>query len=106
MPATALDVLLDAVSFSHWPHLPPSDSDAADTWPPAVLDAEDKDKDEDGVADAAAALLVLQPDVDSPSQQSQQDGRQGTWHLRPQAEDIMQHHSRCSMSRPLRTQTS
>ena len=78
MPATAWDVLLDAVSFNHRPHLPPSDSDEADTWPPTFLDAEDKDKDKDGVADAAAALLVLLPDVDPPSQQSQQDGHQGT----------------------------
>ena len=74
MPAAASDVLLDAVSFSHRPHLPPTVSDAADTLPPTDSDAEDKDKDEDMVADATAALLVLLPDVDPPSQQSQQDG--------------------------------
>jgi hypothetical protein len=106
MPAAASDVLLDAVSFSHRPHLPPSDSDAADNLPPKDSDVEDKDKDEDVVADAAAALLSLLPDVDPPSQQSQQDGCQGTWHLRPQAEDILRHHPRRSMSKPLRTRTS
>ncbi len=106
MPASASDVLLYAVSVSHRPHLSPSDSDEADTWPPTISDAEDKDKDEDGVADAAAALLVLLPDVDPPSQQSQQDRRQGTWYLRSQAEDIMRHHPRRSMSRPFRTRTS
>jgi len=89
MPAAASDVLLDTVSVSHRPHLPLSDSDEANTWPPTFSDTEDKDKDKDGVTDAAAALLVLLPDVDPPSQQSQQDGRQGTWHLRPQAEAFM-----------------
>jgi hypothetical protein len=69
MPAAASDVLLDAVSFSHRPHLPPTVSDAADTLPPTDSEAEDKDKDEDMVADATAALLVLLPDVDPPSQQ-------------------------------------
>ena len=60
----------DEVSLSPpRPHLPPSDSDAAENLPPTDSDAEDKDKDkdEDAVADAAAALLVLLPDVDPPS---------------------------------------
>ena len=94
----------DVDSFSHRPHLPPPDSDEADKRLPTDLDAEDKDEDVD--EDAVEALLVLLPDVDLPSQQSQQDGRRGTWHLRPRAENIMQHHPRCSMSMPLRTRTS
>ena len=105
MPAAASDVRLDADSFSHRPHLPTSDSDkGADKRPPTDSDAEDKD--EDVVADVVAALLVLLTDVDPPSQQSQQDGRQGTWRHRPWAEDIMRHHPRRSMSRPLHTRTS
>jgi hypothetical protein len=36
------------------------------------------DKDEDVDGDAVDALLVLLPDGDPPSQQSQQDGYQGT----------------------------
>jgi hypothetical protein len=104
MPVAASDVQLDAASFSHRPRLPPLDSDKADKWPTTDSDAEDKD--EDVVADAVAALLVLLPDVDPLSQQSQQDGRQGTWRLRQRAEDIMRHHPRRSMSRPLRTRTS
>jgi hypothetical protein len=104
MPAAASDVRLDADSFSHRPHLSPSDSDEADKRPPTDSDAEDKD--EDVVSDVVAALLVLLTDKDPPSQQSQQDGRQGTWRLRPRAEDIMRHHPRRSMSRPLRTRTS
>jgi hypothetical protein len=105
MPVKASDVKLDADNSSHRPRLvPPSDSDEADKWPPTDSDAEDKD--EDVVADAVAVLLVLLPDVDPLSQQSQQDGRQGTWRLRPRAEDIMRHHPRRSMSRPLHTRTS
>jgi hypothetical protein len=107
-PAAATDVPLDADSFSHRPHLSPTVSDEEDKRPPTDLDAEDKDKDEDedGGADAGVALLVLLPDVDPPSLRSQQDEQQGTWRLRPQAEDIIQHHPQRSMSRPLRTRTS
>jgi hypothetical protein len=53
------------------------------------MDSDVEDKDKDGGADAGVALLVLLPDVDPPSLRSQQDERQGTWRLRPQAEDIM-----------------
>ena len=63
-----LDVALvvqDAVSLNRRPHLPPTDSDAADNFPPTDSDAEDKD--EDVVADAAAALLGTLPDMDPPS---------------------------------------
>ena len=63
----AASVVQDEVTLSPRPHLPPSDSDAADNLSPKVSDGEDKDKDEDVVADAAAALLVLLPDVDPPS---------------------------------------
>ncbi len=94
----------DADSFSHRPHLPTPDSDEADKRLPTDSDAEYKDEAVD--EDAVEALLVLLPDVDLPSQQSQQDGHWGTWHLRPRVEDIMQHQPRRSMSRPLRTQTS
>ena len=104
MPVVASDVPLDAGSFSHRPCLSPSDSDEEDKWPPTDSDA--GDKDEDAVADKVEALLVLLPDGDPPSQQSQQDGHQGTRQHRPWAEDIMRHHPQCSMSRPLRIQTS
>ncbi len=46
----------DTVSLNRRPHLPPTDSDAADNLPPTDSDA--ADKDEDVVADAATALLV------------------------------------------------
>jgi hypothetical protein len=82
-------------------HLSPTVSDEEDKRPPMDSDVEDKDKD--GGADVGVALLVLLPDVDPPSLRSQQDERQGTWRLRPQAEDIMRHHPQRSMSRPLRT---
>ena len=85
MQDATLDAASDAKdvdSFSHRPHLPPPDSDEADKRLPPDLDAEDKDKDGDG--DAVEALLVLLPDRDPPSQQSQQDGRQGTRRLRQQ----------------------
>ena len=103
MQDAALDVK-DVDSFSHRPHLPPPDSDEADKRLPPDSDTEDKDKD--GDEDAVEALLVLLPDGGPPSQQSQQDGRQGTRRLRPRVEDIIRHHPQCSMSRPLRTQTS
>ena len=74
------------------------DLDAADNLPPT--DSDGADKDEDVVADTAAALLVLLLDVDPPSRQSQHEGQQGTCHLSPQAEDIMRHHPRRSISRP------
>ena len=69
----------DVVSLNHQPHLPPTDSDAADNLSPTDSDAEDRDEDAvaDAVADAvtdavadvaaAAALLVSLPDVDPPS---------------------------------------
>ena len=103
MPAAASDIQ-DEVNLSPRPHLPPLDLDAADTLPPTDLDTEDKD--EDVVEDAATALPVLLPDVDPPSQQSQQDGRQGTRHLRLQVEDILQRRPRHSIYSPPHTQTS
>ena len=54
----------DAVSLNRQPHLPPTDSEAVD-------------KEKDVVADMAAALLVLLPDMDPPSGQSRQKGHQG-----------------------------
>ena len=94
----------DVDSFSHRPHLPPPVLDAEDKRLSPDSDAEDKDEDMDG--EEVEALLVLLPDGDPPSQQSQQDGHQGTRQHRPWAEDIMRHHPQCSMSRPLRIQTS
>ena len=68
--------------------LPTSDSDEeADKRP--LTDSDVDDKDEDVVADMVAALLVLLTDMDSPSQQSQQDRCQGTWRHRPRADNIM-----------------
>jgi hypothetical protein len=103
MQDTASDAK-DVDNFSHRPHLPPPVSDEEDKRLPPDSDAEDKDEDVDG--DAVEALLVLLPDGDPPSQLSQQDGHQGTRQHRPRAEDIMRHHLQCSMSRPLRIQTS
>ena len=40
----ALDVQV-AVSHNSQPHLPPTDSDKADSLPPKFLDVEDKDAD-------------------------------------------------------------
>ena len=94
----------DADSCSPRPNLPTPDSDVADKRLPTDSDAEDKDEDVD--EDAVEALLVLLPDGDPPSQQSQQDGHQGTRQHRTRAEDIMRHHPQCSMSRPRRIQTS
>jgi hypothetical protein len=102
MPAAVSYAQLDADSFSHRPRLPPSDSDEADKWPPT-----DSRRTRTRTRSWAAALLGLLPDVDPPSQRSQRDERQGTWRLRPQvAEDIMRHHPRRNMSRPLRSRTS
>ena len=78
----------DVDNFSHRPHLlPPPVSDEEDKRLPPDSDTEDTDEDVDG--DAVEALLVLLPDRDPPSQQSQQDGHQGTRRHRPRAEDIM-----------------
>ena len=57
-----------AVSHNSRPHLPPTDSDEADSLPPKFLDVEDKDADV--VTDVAEALLLdTQQDVDPPSRQ-------------------------------------
>jgi hypothetical protein len=105
MPAAASDVRLDADSSSHRPYLPPTASEEAVKRPPP--DSDEADKDEDVVVDVVAVPLVLLRDVEPPSQRSQQGKRQGTWRHRPwEAEDIMHHHPRRNMSRPLRTRTS
>ena len=68
MPDAASDVQV-AVSLNSRPHLPPTASDAEDSFLPRVLDVEDKDADV--VVDAAGALLLdTRQDVDPPSRQS------------------------------------
>jgi hypothetical protein len=65
MQDVALDVRLDADSFSHRPCLPPTVLDEADKRPPPDSDAADKDVDVD--VDVVAAPQVLLRDVDPPS---------------------------------------
>ena len=81
----------DTVSLNRQPHLPPTDWDAAVNLPPPPTDSDAAaGRDEDAVADAAVALLLdsIQEDVDPPSCRSRREEHQGTWDLRPSAEDI------------------
>jgi hypothetical protein len=63
-------------------------------------------KDVDVVVVVAVAHPFLLQDMDLPLYLSWQEGHQGTWDLRPQAEDIMHHRPKHSRSSPPLTQPS
>jgi hypothetical protein len=103
MPAAVSYAQLDADSFSHRPRLPPSDSDEADKWPPTDSDAEDKDEDAVAGRGPPGFATGRGPPFTTIT------AGQATGYVAPQttvAEDIMRHHPRRNMSRPLRSRTS